>query len=1499
MRTLYLALLCLIVNTTLLANNTSFFSKNPKEFLDQVEKFILTAKPNASKELIQDLRNTINNNTISEKEFDLLVSTSNLFKSNKIKVDPYFLSYLKSVIELKKNNYSYTQFISWHKVTNEFLKKSNVKNSKSFRIFLKFSSHFFENGSLYFSKSGTSWTATAKDFQFSYSNQQPQIYFEKTHLVAQSQKGKIQITETSGTFLPLKNHWKGNGGKTLWKDRHPNLEEVYCEFGKYNVDLKKGSYAADSVQLFFPKILSNQPILGKLKDKITKQNKKQTSSFPQFQSYQNDLNINNMLENASFKGGLEIKGQELTCFGTQVIPASWIQYTSMGEKCFEIFSNKIKMETPKAVIAKQAAIKVFFDEHFIAHPSAQIKYSASKKTLSLTAETINQSSVPFYDSYHQVLIYSPILDVLLEKKEIIFNQKKFNIGNPNYQISFQSTDMWNPKEFARIKAFSKLSPIILIAVMAKREKKRIFTMDEIAEGFKLKGKSSIFTSLFIDLMHKGFIIYSPKKNEIEVLDKTLHYYEVKEKEKDFDQFILKSHFDKTNAVMDMENKEINIEGVNVLEFSHFRKVAVEPLEERLTLKRNRALDFSGKIYSGKTMLTGKSFHFDYDAFHIVMDSIEHIDIFKEEEMTAKGGETKFTSLGSRIEDVSGIIQIDDPNNKSGKEIEEVYPKFQSTSSSYVYYDAKEFQKGQFQRDSFFFELDQFSFSDMNKISAGELKFKGRLFSSEIFPTIEAVLEVQPDGQILGFQKKIESSVPLYSGKGKYQGAISLNKKGLTGNGKVSFQTATFESDSINFLPKKLTSFAHHFELKNRGGKYPLPMVQGDSAKINWSISKDSMLITPKGKPFKLFQNKGHEFVGQLVLTADSLAGSGTVSWDLGSLKSDEIRFSENGIQSNFADLEFKSKNETTLGINTKNVNANIQFDKNWGTFKSQKKEGTVEFPSNQYKTTLLDFDWNMGNQTVTFHLDDQPGEFTSTHTDKDSLYFNGKKGIFDLESGRLNIEGVKGILSADSWIQTKDGKVTIDNNGEMKNIKDAIIFAGKENQNHIFKNAEVIIFGKNEFSGKGNYEYMLEDQIQIIPNLIIEGSLSKKGKKEKLTTEIYGEILDTNKFFVKEKINFQGEVVMSSDNRNIKFEGFGKMCTIGKGKMHWFEMEHHTTKNDSTIAFHFPKNPNGKTLHTGIFINRETGTLYPRVMMPLLNNNDRSIFETTGVLKVIEDQNSFWLGDSTKVASPQNLGNVVHFPMDASSLVTIGKFKIDTFLNPIKLKLVGKANINFSDTVLNKSTSTSTDFKIRALAGLDLPLPKSLVNIILTDIQSTNFDTPSNIQKDRDFFLNILPEFLNKPQDLSKAFKNLTTNELLVLPEEKNKHTFLLSNLHLNWDEDSQSFLSTKKEIGLVSINGIPINNLLEGYFQLMLANNEEDRLYFYLKSPSGNFYYFGFKDGILETYSDFEMYNETVLDLKKKEREIKLRDGYLFEIMLANDNAASNFLNRIRYIQN
>ena len=102
-----------------------------------------------------------------------------------------------------------------------------------------------------------------------------------------------------------------------------------------------------------------------------------------------------------------------------------------------------------------------------------------------------------------------------------------------------------------------------------------------------------------------------------------------------------------------------------------------------------------------------------------------------------------------------------------------------------------------------FRLDSLNFLKLNGVQA-----KGD-FVSGIFDNMDVTLTVQQDLS-LGFDLPTpEEGRRLYGGKGRFYQGVALNGKGLGGNGKIEYLTATAESDNFVFYPTPWWARAIH------------------------------------------------------------------------------------------------------------------------------------------------------------------------------------------------------------------------------------------------------------------------------------------------------------------------------------------------------------------------------------------------------------------------------------------------------------------------------------------------------------------------------------------------------------------------------------------------------------------------------------------------------------------------------------------------------------------
>lgn len=220
----------------------------------------------------------------------------------------------------------------------------------------------------------------------------------------------------------------------------------------------------------------------------------------------------------------------------------------------------------------------------------------------------------------------------------------------------------------------------------------------------------------------------------------------------------------------------------------------------------------------------------------------------------------------------------------------------------------------------------------------------------------------------------------------------------------------------------------------------------------------------------------------------------------------------------------------------------------------------------------------------------------------------------------------------------------------------------------------------------------------------------------------------------------------------------------------------------------------------------------------------------------------------------------------------------------------GKPSITIDGPIVERYP----DVNVKAMAAIDLILPNKLVNMMATDIISGGYAAPGlNVVTDKEFYRAGLETLFPTSKEKAEAMASLEAAVLRV-PEKINDHTFLFSQLNMRWSNDYQSFVTTEKLSGVASIKGNPIAKMLEVRAEVKMTTGGDDRLYIYIKSPSELYYFFGFKDGIMNVVSNNTQFMNELETMKPKDLIMKMEDGETYEILPVSPGTAQTFLRRV-----
>jgi hypothetical protein len=1518
-KTLYVLLAFFICASSLYGQRLEKFSDDQSEFLKQLEEYMTASKRKALEETYEEFAGLFNSGLFNDEEKLQILSTGNAMLAQRMVASPYFKNYLKALTVIKNSSDPERHFKEWHTVLGQVLQNIENRHLKPFDEFVEFSMLFFGKGALRYSKSGgTSWYAIANDFEFDYVDGEPVISFDKVDLMANRRTDTIFIYGTTGSFQPVDRIWKGKAGIVTW-ERHGLGKEVYAELEDYEFEMISSLYNADAM-MHYPTYFGNKSVKGTFSDKLVARNDATGGSFPRFQSFER-LEIKNIGEGVYYEGGFRLHGTTVYGFGTKEDNARISISAGESQAVFNGASELFTIRKGERIAGNSVEGVLYFGQDSIYHPSVNVDFRLDGKRMILSRGDRASDRNPFFSSMHKINLFADNITAYMDGDSIAIGREKLPLKTKP-DVVFESFNYFKERDYQSLQNIATVNPIAALKILYDDEGRKYIPAIDVAKKLNPRFGVENIKSLLYDMVSRGFINYDSEKEEVEIKDKVLLYADAHLKKTDYDVLKISSKFDSTNAVMNLKDKTIDMRGVRQVEFSEKQKVAVLPEAQRLIMSENRDMDFDGKVYAGMSTLEGKDFHFKYGPFHIDLDSVRYFDLFVPSD-SMENGKPLSLSIGSRIEHVTGVLLIDAPSNKSGKDEIPMFPSLQSKDISFVFYDYKSTQKGAYTRDSFYFQLTPFSFNHLDYYTREDVQFEGTLFSADIFPPFPEIVSLQED-ESLGFitETKGEGGYPAYREKGKYEGELYLSNKGFLANGNVTYLGASIDSEDIIFMPKQMLASADRFDLEeNRTEGEEVPQVKGLDVKIDWRPYQDSMYIRSEEAAFALFQEGQHTLDGTLILTPGGLKGVGVFDWETATMESKLFAFGAFSSTADTTKVKIKTQDLKDIALSTKNVRSDVDFDEQLATFEANEEYLETILPAIEYKTSMNEFTWDMAEETIVFKSDpNKPGRFVSTHPDKDSLFFEGGDAFYDLKEDLLKVSGVPFILAADAFIYADSNYLEIERGGEMATLENAQIVADTINKYHVINKAKVNVEGRRNYTASGFYQYDIGDRKQEIEFENIIGQPVGKGNSNKdkpAITKGTGDVKPDDNLYIDHKTKFQGTITLSADSKNLSFDGFAKLDAASLPHQFWFAISSKADKNNLAISYNEPKTYEGEPTNTGFFLSKETAEMYPRVMAPLFSRKDRPILPTPGLFTYNPDKDIFLFGDSLRVLSGTTKGNMLTFYNGDRRVIGTGKFNIGSGLKYVSVEASGILRSSFpekqeegmqdmivSDTasLVQQTDMEEPDQKYQVegdiMAGVKLEIPNKLLNIMLNEINQWSFDAPNIIYlTELDFYrpalINLLPEGKEKEEALSTLGSGL-----LSVDDKINNYTFLFAKIPMKWNAEYQSLVSQTSKLGIISINGEPLNKKLEAYVEFKMPSNEDDRMYIYIKSPGGSFYYYGFKQGILSVTSDNVAFMDALGGMKSKELIMKMDDGNTYEIQPVDVGTARFFLNRVKAAQ-
>ncbi len=1439
-------------------------------------------------------------NRFDHRQKHEIYSIANLMIKNRLKAFPAMEVFLSNLNKFKLSDHNTLSFNNWLASARLMLESS--RNSRKFNDYNEFTNGLLSRKTLYSSKIFT-WKINTENYRFN-ADTAFSLTVTDVNLKCASRYDSSTILNTRGTFFPLSGGWIGQGGKITWWRTGLSTDSVFAFIGNYKISIRSSQFEADSV-VFYNKKFFKEALIGKLTEKVsTNAFDPDNVSYPQFESYVENLFIPELFRDIDYYGGFSMKGN--TMIGTslhdnlaQIVFKRPYKDKSGKYDVLVARSGAFIIENDR-INSSKAAVSIFHQEDSIFHSGLYFKYMDKNREISMLRTEDGNMQSPYFDNFHGLYIDCEAVYWKMDEPFISF---KSIIGMQQLSTAtFISDKFYFEEHFDKLQGLNTKHPLLLISGFLKKYNTSEFYVYELARFMNYP--ESQIEAMVINLAKQGFLYYDVAKKKAVIGSKLQHYIDAKNKKTDYDVIAFISNVEnKNNATLSLDNFDLAIGGVPDVLLSDSQKVFLQPSREEVILRKNKDFLFSGKVDAGLFNFMATDCSFEYDTFRLNLPTIEYMKFKVKSFEPGFDGKHSLVEVRTVVSDISGDLLVDFPTNKSGLKNYPSYPVFNSKTESFVYYDVKDSYKEAYNRERFKYYLRPFKIEDLENFSTDNLQFFGELNSGGIFPEISQPLRVQDDYS-LGFKTKTPANgYPVYGGKGTFISDISLSNNGLRGKGTLQYLNCTLLSNDFVFFLDSANSVAENLTIREIAGQeVEYPSASGKNLDQHWLPYQDLMYLETRDSLVRMFDNQAR-FRGKLLMAPSGLLGDGILEFYDARLTANKISFASNSFKSDTTQLKLNALDEAGVAFLTNIYKADVDFTKKLGHFETNGAGSTIEFPLNDFNCYMDEFDWFLNENrielrnTLDIHIPDlhsisnndlidldlTGSDFVSTHPGQDSLQFFSVKANYDLNTNILQAMDVQIVKVADAAIFPNDGLIEIDKNAVIKPLSNATIIADTLNRNHVIKEADVNIISKHSYTAKGNYSFKnAVDEVQVIHFEDIKVDTSGK-------TLAFGTILPDQNFTFSPQFAFKGNAALTASEPFLEFDGaFRIIQDCSDIFSRWVKFN--SPVDPKNIVLPVPEvieEFGAKKLYAGFFHSMEENRVYPAFFSRKSYYSDTLMMGVNGWLSpknngtklLIASPDETGLPDNTVLTEPNilfssadckiTLSGPVNFGADFGQVSVISTGRIDHYIIPdstiFKLFMVidfyfaNEALLSMKDN-LNEINAKSLDLTNPVYSlGLSSFVGKEAAGRMLSEI-------------------NLFGSLKKSPEELIKSF--------------------VLADVVLSYNKPTRSFVS-RGQIGVAMILGEPVNKYFDGYIEL-IRRRSGDVINVYIETDRKNWYYFRYGSKMMEAISSSADFNKFITEVKtekRKDKEDSLEEGYRFQA--SNVQRKNNFLRSMKSLNN
>ncbi|WP_462280860.1 hypothetical protein [Salinivirga cyanobacteriivorans] len=1444
------------------------FIEDLHDFMEQVKR--LEDRGKATVNRIEALWET---GRVDDTVKTLMYEVANTLEARRGRPFPHFEGWLNTTAHYLENDEVNENFFAYQNAIINLCKArdTRLRHIKQFIETIRGLKEFnrlSKNGS-------TIWKSNAKSHTFEFTTDTMLIKFPLNTLTCNAVRDSIRIFNTSGVYDPIERIWYGKSGQTYWERAGYNRDSVFALYENFRIDLRLSKFEVDSAK-FYNYYFYEKPLTGKLSDKVTEIPDASRAAFPEFESYESNFLIEGIFKDINYTGGFIMRGAQLYGSGRDNKDARVdiyrdVEYIENGDTLIKrmLFMKGLSdffVFTDKYILSRNAKVVMILNQDSLYHPGLQFTYLEKDKEVTLLRDdnTPNMSRSPYYDSYHMFEIDAPVVKWKVGSQSVNFTSLQNSAIN---NAAFLSYNLFNREYYDVFQGHDFTHPFFRIRRYLNNKESRNFTAKEIARIIQQPEHEA--RKFLLHMTYLGFADYDNTSHRGKMKQKFYDYLLNIAGRKDYDLIKIESttQGNTQNAVLNLRNFDIFVNGVPQVHISDAKRVNIFPKQEEIILKKNRSIDFAGVIETGYYTFFGNSFHFDYESFGVDLEHIDSLHI-KVVDYYDNYGDPVFKPVMSTIENITGNVFIDDPGNKSGIKDNPEYPIFRSTKDSYVYYDAKSIAGGVYTRDTFYFRIDPYEIDSLNSFDAEGMKYTGTFQAGGIFPPIDEELKLKEDNS-LGFDHvTADAGLPVYQGKGRYYDSLAMSNEGLKGDGKLEYLTSTSWSDEFKFYPDTMRTLANRFENKKQKAPFESPQISAEQLNVLWEQTEDNMICMTTGdERASMYADQG-QLKGTFYVTPAGINGKGHFKLDKGRFRSENYHFLADQTTADVTDFKIEGMEEDLLAFEADSIQTRVDFPSRTASFEALSPLKPMFFPVNKYKAFVNTFEWSIDENALALKgssvhrfgkgkhiLQATPDKrhprgnlFVSTHPLQYELNYVSPTTEMDLDEHIIASHGVKFIEVADATVYPGDGDFTIKPDAKYKTLANAEIQANNETKYHQFYDATVNITSRKMYSASGYYDYIDKNKTkqQIRFDIISVDSTEN--------TYARGKILGDDDFTLSPAFAYRGDIYLDARQKHLTYDGHfmaSKNCQVYD--RHWVKFKE--TLNPDAIQIPVDSvttDINNNRLYKGIMLEHDSIHILPRFFTRRHHYTNYYISTANGYLQYDEYGKKYEIAQKAKLSDKDTLLNYISANTETCNLYGEGELSFTGDYGQVAFNNFGNINYFHDRNEVIMDLFMTIDFFFT---------PEGLKYMADTMKNFTGLE-PVNMLSERYrrglkhlVGYKLTDQLLNE-QKLFGAYKSFP-NEL--------KHTLVISNANFKWVQRDGTFHSFG-DIGITSIMDIQVNKKVKGAIQTGTSRTG-DYFAIYLELSPSYWFFFKYKRGIMMAVSSDPAFNEIINDLRAGQR--------------------------------